>query len=378
MMRTRVFRFFPANPGDVSGLAEAIATGVVQAEQIVAILGKTEGNGAINDFSRGLAIMSFGRLLGPLLGCAPDQIEDRIVLSFSGGTEGVTCPHYLVFAIDDADGHTEDRGLALAVGYTRSFAPEESGRLPMILETARVVGTLQRQLAVDSGDVHLVQVKAAIPPVPADPGRAHAREWRCDMAWSRGASALGVALALGEVSAARLHDDMINRDWSLYSTRASVSAKPGLLRSEICIFANARGWAGEFQIVHDVMQDILDIAAIHRVLHKLGLRPVDGQLPKEESRRIYGAFAKSDADPRGQVRGRRHTMWTDGDISDMRHSRSVVSSLLSAVLGESAVYVSTRAEHQGPLGGGPVAIIARNVSEGSAAVTEYEGDMKCP
>ena len=358
-MRSQVHRFFPTNPADVSGLAIAIAAGEVRPQQIVAILGKTEGNGAINDFSRGLAIMALGRLLGPLLDCPAEEIEDRIVLSFSGGTEGVTCPHYLVLTVDETPASAGEKGLALAVGHTRSFAPEEAGRLPMILETARVVRALQAQLEVDAEDVHLVQIKGAIPPLPADVEQRGPREWRCDMAWSRGASALGVALALGELSGDALHDDMINRDWSQYSTRASVSAKPALLRSEICLFANAPGWVADLQIAHGVMRDILDVGAIYPILAELGLEPVHGQLPPDASARVLGAFAKSDADPRGVVRGRRHTMWTDGDISDMRHSRSVVSSLLAGVLGESAVYVSTRAEHQGPLGGGPVAIIAR-------------------
>jgi cyanuric acid amidohydrolase len=358
-MRTQVHRFFSSNPADVSGLAEAISAGDVHPRRIVAILGKTEGNGASNDFSRGLAVMSLGRLLGPMLDCSAEEVEDRVFLSFSGGSEGVTCPHYLVFTIDEAPASTETKGLALAVGYTRCFAPEEAGRVPMILETARVVRALQAQLGVDTDDVHLVQVKGAIPAVPLDIGLDTTREWRCDMAWSRGASALGVALALGEVSADVLNDKMINRDWTQFSTRASVSAKPALQRSEICLFANASGWAGDFQIAHGTMRDILDVGAIYEVLEELGLRPVWGQLPREQAARVYGAFAKSDADPRGFIRGRRHTMWTDGDISDMRYSRCVVSSLLAGILGESAVYVSTRAEHQGPLGGGPVAIIAR-------------------
>jgi cyanuric acid amidohydrolase len=358
-MRTQVYRFFSSNPADVSGLAVAIAAGNVHPQRIVAIIGKTEGNGAINDFSRGLAIMALGRLLGPFLDCSAEEIEDRIFLSLSGGTEGVTCPHYLVFTVDETPASSEKKGLALAVGYTRSFAPEEAGRIPMILETARVVRALQAQLGVNTDDVHLVQVKGAIPAVPSVLGQSTTREWRCDMAWSRGASALGVALALGEVSADMLDDEMINRDWTQFSTRASVSAKPALQRSEICLVANAAGWSKDFQIAHGIMRDILDVSAIYKVLEDLELRPVCGQLPREQAARVYGVFAKSDADPRGTVRGRRHTMWTDGDISDMRYSRCVVSSLLAGILGESAVYVSTRAEHQGPLGGGPVAIITR-------------------
>ena len=44
------------------------------------------------------------------------------------------------------------------------------------------------------------------------------------MALSRGASALGVALALGEIAGSAATEAAICRDWSLYSSVASTSA----------------------------------------------------------------------------------------------------------------------------------------------------------
>jgi cyanuric acid amidohydrolase len=52
-------------------------------------------------------------------------------------------------------------------------------------------------------------------------------------------------------------------------------------------------------------------------------------------------------------------MLTDDDISDTRYSRCVLSSVIASVTGDPALYVSTRAEHHGPLGGGTMAAIAR-------------------
>jgi cyanuric acid amidohydrolase len=52
-------------------------------------------------------------------------------------------------------------------------------------------------------------------------------------------------------------------------------------------------------------------------------------------------------------------MLTDDDISDTRYSRCVLGAVLASVIGDTAVYISTRAEHHGPLGGGTLAIIAR-------------------
>lgn len=367
-MRVEAHRFLTTGPADVSGLRAALEAGTIAADDILAIIGKTEGNGAGNDFTRELAMRALAELLAPRLGCAATELEDRIVLSFSGGTEGVTCPHLLVLCRRGAalDTPRAEKRLAIATGYTRDFTPEETGYLPMVEETARVVHELMTELRVDDPrDVHLVQIKGAIPRHPAAHAEAATaaamatgRPLRNDMVYSRGASALGVGLALGEIPAQGLDDEAICRDWSLYSGVASVSAKPGLVRSEITLFANSPYWEGNLRIAHGVMRDIIDLDAIRQVLAELGLETC-GQLDAERRERLVGIFAKSDADPRHHIRSRRHTMWTDEDISDMRYSRCVVAALLAGVTGESAVYVSTRAEHHGPLGGGPVAIIAR-------------------
>ena len=69
--------------------------------------------------------------------------------------------------------------------------------------------------------------------------------------------------------------------------------------------------------------------------------------------------SKAEASPDGAVRGFRHTMLDDTDISSTRHARAAVGGLIGGLAGTGAVYVSGGAEHQGPPGGGPVAAIAR-------------------
>ena len=64
-------------------------------------------------------------------------------------------------------------------------------------------------------------------------------------------------------------------------------------------------------------------------------------------------------DPSGAVRGFRHTMLDDTDINAQRHIRAALGGLVSAVLGDGRVFVSGGAEHQGPAGGGLIAVIAR-------------------
>ena len=50
--RTDVFRVAMSGPGDVSGVLALCQSGALDPARIVAILGKTEGNGGVNDFTR--------------------------------------------------------------------------------------------------------------------------------------------------------------------------------------------------------------------------------------------------------------------------------------------------------------------------------------
>jgi cyanuric acid amidohydrolase len=54
-------------------------------------------------------------------------------------------------------------------------------------------------------------------------------------------------------------------------------------------------------------------------------------------------------------------MLDDSDIKPTRHARTAVGGLIAGVAGTGLVYVSGGAEHQGPPGGGPIAVIARAV-----------------
>lgn len=49
----QVFKFPIKSPDDVSSIAEALDGGQLDVNNIVSILGKIEGNGCVNDFTRG-------------------------------------------------------------------------------------------------------------------------------------------------------------------------------------------------------------------------------------------------------------------------------------------------------------------------------------
>ncbi|HEY4121138.1 MAG TPA: ring-opening amidohydrolase [Byssovorax sp.] len=337
-----------ASPSDVRGLQALFDDGSIAPREVVAVLAKSEGNGGRNDFTRELAVRAFADAIGARTGEAREAVEARVVLSVSGGCEGVASPHAVVLGRREASAPapTGPR-LALAVGRTRAFTPVEIGTRAQVDETARALRALIADLGVGPADVHLAHVKAAI----AGPEGAAAR---CDMLHARAASALGVAAALGEIDGALATDAAIARDFSLSSSVASVSAKPGLAASEIFLLASSTEWGGDLVVDHGVMSDPIDAASVRAVLARLG---VEG-----DPARVVGAFAKAEAHPSRRVRGLRHVMLDDDDVGDTRWARAAVAAVVASAVGHTAVYVSTRAEHMGPLGGGPLTIIARTAS----------------
>src|SRR5882757_1084640 len=115
-MRANAFRLPMAHPGDVSALDRILAEGLVRAEDIVAVIGKTEGNGGVNDFTRGYFTQSLMGLLGRKLGQKPEDLIKHIPCVLSGGTEGVLSPHYVVLARSGTPPVTLHATPALAIG----------------------------------------------------------------------------------------------------------------------------------------------------------------------------------------------------------------------------------------------------------------------
>jgi cyanuric acid amidohydrolase len=78
-----------------------------------------------------------------------------------------------------------------------------------------------------------------------------------------------------------------------------------------------------------------------------------------ENGHVVQVFAKAEADPRGNIRGNRHTMDTDSDVHSTRHARAAVGGLIAGLVGDTQVYISGGAEGQGPPGGGSLCVLYR-------------------
>src|SRR5947199_6889169 len=125
-----------AAPNDVSELLKLIDSGQVDPASIVALIGKTEGNGGANDFTRGYATSSYQTLLARHLGISPDEVGRKIAFVWSGGTEGVLSPHATVFTRSAAKGRASGPRLAMSIEVTRDILPEEVGTMAQVNEVA--------------------------------------------------------------------------------------------------------------------------------------------------------------------------------------------------------------------------------------------------
>jgi len=143
-----IHRLPTAGPDDVSGLARLIDDGTVSARDVIAVLGKTEGNGCVNDWSRGFSTAAYAALLATRLGTTPDAVTSRVQFIMSGGTEGIITPHVTVFVRRDVDATPRPgRGLVAGVASTRVFKPEELGTMVQIREVENSVRTAMADAA---------------------------------------------------------------------------------------------------------------------------------------------------------------------------------------------------------------------------------------
>ena len=105
------------------------------------------------------------------------------------------------------------------------------------------------------------------------------------------------------------------------------------------------------------MHDALDMDGIYRAISNAGLELPDRPRAEDLGDRVVNCFMKCEADRRGVLRGRRQIMLDDSDVHHHRHSKAAVGGIAAAAIGDTAVFVSVDAMHQGPHGGGPTIAI---------------------
>jgi ring-opening amidohydrolase-like protein len=352
------------NVSDASGLEKLVADGVIEADRVVAVIGKTEGNGGVNDYTRIIADRAFREVLQKRGSRSMDEIR-QIPIVWSGGTDGVISPHATIFATIPAEKTIATDEPRVSVGYAMSerILPEDIGRPAMVEKVAAGVREAMTRAGIaDPADVHYVQTKTpllTLETITDAKGRGKdvvTEDTLKSMDISNSTTALGIAVALGETSVPR--PEQIHKDLSLYSSVASCSSGVELDRAQIVVVGNVRGIGGRYGIGHSVMKDALDADGIWEAIRSAGLDLPDRPHHSDLRGRLVNVFIKCEADPSGRVRGRRNIMLDDSDVHWHRQIKACVGGVAAAVTGDPAVFVSVAAVHQGPSGGGPVAAIA--------------------
>jgi cyanuric acid amidohydrolase len=232
----------------------------------------------------------------------------------------------------------------------------------MVEKVADAVRAAMRDAGIDdAADVHYVQTKTPLLTIETvQDAHARGKEVACEvhdsMGVSNGTTALGIAVALGEITAPKAEE--ICRNLDLYSSVASCSSGVELTQAQIVLLGNKNGAGGRYRIGHSVMKDALDIDGIYESIRNAGLDLPARPHAEDLQGRLVNVFLKCEADRTGMLRSRRQIMLDDSDVHHHRHAKAAVGGVAAAAIGDPAVFVSVDAMHQGPQGGGPcIAII---------------------
>ena len=203
MMDVNVYRVPMGSPDDVSELEKLIDEGTVNPFEICAIIAQTEGDG----YSRGYAALCFELMLSEKMHMSRAEVAARIPMLMIGLTGGLMSPHYTVFTRKEVEApENSEKRLALGIKITRVLLPEEYGTAVQVKLVAEAVKEAMAEAGItDVADVHCVEVKC--PNLTA--ARLADAQSRGNTCCStnfaeagskfKGASALGVALGLGEI-----------------------------------------------------------------------------------------------------------------------------------------------------------------------------------
>ncbi|HVE49485.1 MAG TPA: ring-opening amidohydrolase [Casimicrobiaceae bacterium] len=355
-----------ASPDDMSGLEAAFHDGSLRAEDVVGVIAKTEGNGKVNDFSRPFAHRCFTELLARWTDRPAAEIDEQVALVMSGGCEGVISPHATVFSRRDVNVPPLDgqKRLSVSTANTRELAPEEVGAMAQVDLVAAAVREALAAADLDSlDDVHYVQVKCPlltserINDAKARGKTVATEDTARSMGLANGASALGIALGLGEIRGP-LDPRAIGNDHDLYTLRGAASSGIEMLRCQVLLLGNSPNAVGNYVCAHAMMEDLIDAEGVRKALRLAGI-PVETTVSESDRDRIINVFAKGQIPVHGRVRGRRTTLLTDTDLNT-RPSRAVLGAVVASVVGDPAIYASAgMSYHQGPIGAGVASVVAR-------------------
>jgi len=272
-----------ASPSDTSGLQQLADQKKLTPDTLVALVGKTEGTGAHDDWGRVWADVALREWTARFIGVPVDEVAKRVIFVLSGGCPGVITPHIAAVTrrwveMDETVARSSgDKRLVVGRAGSEPIAPDEVGRMGQINKVAEATrGAMLDAGLTDPKDVHLVMVKvpglttASIKDAESRGKSVVSHDLTFGPegagAYANDAAALGVAVALGEVKESALSDDVVRRDWNLYSEVAMTSSGGEKRHGEVVVFGNSTASRSALRIGHAVTRDFIDAQGVRDAL----------------------------------------------------------------------------------------------------------------
>src|SRR5260370_5098470 len=162
--RVGMFGCPSATPADTSGMQKLADSGKIRPDTLVALVGKTEGTGAHDDWGRVWADVALREWTAKFLGIPVDEVARHVIFVLSGGCPGVITPHIaaitreVVEVSDERAG--DDKRLVVGRAGSDAITPEEVGLLGRIRKVAEATKRAMGDAGLtDPKAVHLVLVK---------------------------------------------------------------------------------------------------------------------------------------------------------------------------------------------------------------------------
>lgn len=365
MFDSKIVPILLSSPDDVSGLERMIDSGEINPHDIKGLNISHEGD----SYARAFSQVAYATMLAKKLDSTVEEVLRTMPMQGIAGVAGFMTPHIAVFVRSEVEGKEgKEKRMVVAGANTREFLPEEAGTMAQLEGVAETVRALMKEAQIsDPKDVHFVFVKG---PWPTWDQRADAQKRGKKTVsddenvigqYSRSASALGVALALGEVKAEDLSQEafMTTRE-TLYSNIAHCSSGGERKSCSITLVGNTTKSVSKSIVGHGLLEDGLDTDGVKRILKDMGFK-FNCCPTKKDQARIEYAFLKPKTAEVSEIRGYRHTMNTDTWLAPYWWlvEKAGPHALVGSVLGTTLFEVATGFEHQGPPGKPGLAVIAK-------------------
>ncbi|MDQ4213580.1 ring-opening amidohydrolase [Microbacterium sp. ASV81] len=345
---------------DVRGLTALIDEGRLRPDEVIAITGKIDGTGSGPERVEADAAMR-----GVLAehGTRSTAEIERIPMVFTAGGLGILTPQVVVYSRRPAE-PAEDGIPRLAVGTARSavMQPAWTGTARVIEENVAAIRSALASAPMTAAEAEYVVGKTYYVPndelkATGDPALQNFEEMHL-FRLASGSGGLSAAVALDGADLPA--DEDIARRLELWSGKASFSSNPWEAvggegpHTQVIAMGNHAGAGGTLRVGHAVIEDLLDVQALGRALRRAGLEVGDGPLTPEQRKRVIAVYVKVGPAPEPLLRGHRQLSHVPGYGAELK---SAVAGMFAGMLQDNLIYISGSATHQGPAGGGTIAVV---------------------